>query len=302
MEALAGVFCALWTPTDQRGEILWPALDQHLAFVLESGVSGIMALGSTGEFIHLSLVQRKQVMERIVSSCKGRGRRVIANVSDAAYRNVIELGRHARAIGADCLSVLPPWYFPFSERDLTEFFRGVARETQAPLALYNYPEVTGKKLSIDLIRTIAGEANIVALKQSGSEFAYHTELLALGQELNIPVLTGADTRLEQALHLGCSGTISGLANAAPELFLALYENFRAGKGVEKETGLVAELEKQIQTLTFPLNVKAAIAARGFETGELKAPASRETCDNYERVVTALAGWFKAHCEPPVTMA
>src|SRR5215510_4908290 len=126
MESLHGIFCALWTPTDKRGKILWDAVDRHLAFLVESGIHGIMALGSTGEFIHLTIRQRKELLERVVYACRKRGLSVIANVSDVQIRNVVELACHARSNGVACFSVLPPWFLPLEQRDLAEFFIEVA--------------------------------------------------------------------------------------------------------------------------------------------------------------------------------
>src|SRR4051812_16841068 len=120
MERFEGIYCALWTPTDQNGDILWQPFEKHLAFVLGTPVKGIMALGSTGEFVHLTLTKRKQLLDRITAQCKARGRAVIANVSDIQIRNVMELARHAKEAGADCVSVLPPWYYAMEQRDLAE--------------------------------------------------------------------------------------------------------------------------------------------------------------------------------------
>src|SRR5437899_2996564 len=122
MEQFQGIYCALWTPTDVHGHVRWPELEKHLSFVLDRPVAGIMALGSTGEFVHLTLNQRQELLEKIVVRCKARGRQVIANVSDVQVRNAIELARSAKALGADCIAVLPPWFFPLEGRDLAEFF------------------------------------------------------------------------------------------------------------------------------------------------------------------------------------
>src|SRR5262245_20701261 len=122
MDRFEGIYCALWTPTDQTGEILWSSLERHLGWVLNSGIRGIMALGSTGEFVHLTLDQRKEVLERVTRAAKELGRQVIANVSDVQIRNAVALASHAKSIGVDCVSVLPPWFFPAEQRDLAEFF------------------------------------------------------------------------------------------------------------------------------------------------------------------------------------
>lgn len=282
----------MWTPADSSGEILWEALDRHLASVLDAGVQGIMALGSTGEFVHLTLAQRKALLERVIRACQARGRQVIANVSDVQVRNVIDLGRHAHAAGAHCLAVLPPWFFALEQRDLAEFFLTAARGVGAPIALYNYPEVTGKKISLETIEYVARRTKVMAVKQSGAEFEYHKELLRLGKQLGFDVLTGADMRLAEALSLGCVGTISGLANVVPRALSSIFENSGRGVASSDLTALVNDLLRQISRLNFPFNVQAAVAARGFETGAPKMPMSPETEKIYSAVVNDLTAWFQ----------
>jgi 4-hydroxy-tetrahydrodipicolinate synthase len=291
MDRFKGVFCALWTPTDDKGAILWEELERHLSFVLGTGVTGIMALGSTGEFLHLDIAARKALLQRIVRACQSRGRQVIANVSDVQIRNVVELARHAKDLGADCVAVLPPWFFPMEQRDLAEFFIEVARGSGAPLALYNFPEVTGKKIQLETIERVASKVPVAAVKQSGAEFEYHRDLLKLGQEMGFPVLTGSDTRLAEALELGCTGTVSGLANAIPEILNEIFEN--SGKGVASKelTARVNDLARRIAPLQFPLNVKATVEARGFASGAPKMPISGETREVYRGVVAELTDWF-----------
>jgi 4-hydroxy-tetrahydrodipicolinate synthase len=205
----------------------------------------------------------------------------------------MELAVHAAEAGAAVAAVLPPWYYPVAERDMIEFFTTVARASNLPLMLYNYPEVTGKKVSLETIRRVAGTVPLVAVKQSGAEFEYHNELLRLGQELGFVVLSGADTRFEETLKLGCSGTISGLANAAPEALHRIYENFRVGASSPAEGQLISSIAEAIRDLAFPLNVQAAVSGRGFESGVFKNPISKETRDAYDAAVSKVREIFQA---------
>src|SRR6185295_19307645 len=107
------------------------ALESNLSFVLDGGVQGIMALGSTGEFVHLRLEQRKALIERIIQVCKARGRKVIANVSDVQIRDVVDLARHAKSAGADCIALLPPWFYPMEQRDIAAFFIEAAQKSES---------------------------------------------------------------------------------------------------------------------------------------------------------------------------
>ncbi len=241
MEPLSGIFCALWIPTDDHGGVIWPALEQHLNWVLDSGVRGVMALGSTGEFPHLSLAQRKGILEKTVRICHGRALPVIANISDVQHRNVVELGRHARSLGVAAAAVLPPWFFPMQREDLAEFFIRIARQIELPLLLYNYPEVTGKKIELETVEQVARVVPVIAFKQSGAEFEYHHPLLQLAARLKFSLLTGADTRLAEALQLGCTGAVSGLANAAPDILSKIYENSHRGLPSSAQTELITKL-------------------------------------------------------------
>ena len=278
----------MWTPTDSEGEVLWTELDRHIDFLIGAGIHGFMALGSTAEFPHLSLNQRKQILKRIIR----RKLPVICNVSDVSHRNVIGLALHAKETGADAIAVLPPWFFPMAQRDLAEFFIKIAKESGMPLVLYNFPEVSGKRIEIETIRRTADAVKVVAVKQSGGEFDFRHKLHALGKEMGFSVLTGADTRLEEALKIGCTGTVSGLANAVPEVLCHVYKNY-ASRERSAESRFMSELGKRLSIIEFPLNVKAAIAARGFETGALKNPASQETANSYETLKADLEKFFAA---------
>jgi dihydrodipicolinate synthase/N-acetylneuraminate lyase len=290
MHTLAGVFCALWTPTDRSGAVLWPALEHNLKFVTDSGIHGFMALGSTAEFPHLTIPQRKEILARIARTQLP----VIANVSDVSHRVAIDLALHAKQVGAVAIAVLPPWFFPASQPDLAEFFITIAKNSGMPLVLYNFPEVTGKKIEIDTIQRVTGEVRVLAVKHSGADFSYHHDLLRLAQQHSFSVLTGADTRLGKCLMMGCSGTVSGLANAVPDVLVRLYNQVQKKETAPRECALMVELAERMAQIEFPFNVKAAIAARGYETGEAKNPVSSETFQRYETLLADLKALFNSH--------
>src|SRR5687768_13980388 len=102
MVKLKGVFCALWTPVDPDGEVLWEELERHVDFLVGAGIHGFMALGSTAEFPHLSINQRKQILKRLLR----RKLPTIANVSHVSHRTVIALAEHAKEAGAQAIAVL----------------------------------------------------------------------------------------------------------------------------------------------------------------------------------------------------
>jgi 4-hydroxy-tetrahydrodipicolinate synthase len=279
-----GIFCALWTPTNDQGRLIEPALRDHLAFIKSKAVNGLLVLGSTGEFPHLDMACRSRVME-IAAECAGP-LNLIVNVSDIRPAVVAELARLSRKIGAAAISLLPPYFYPVAQEDLVEFFVRAGESAGLPLFLYNFPERTGNRISLQTISAVADRIELAGIKQSGSEFAYHRELVQLGREKNFTVLTGADTRLAEALELGVTGCVSGLANAVPELVAGVYSAARSG-ATNNAAQRLNEVASLIEPLSFPLDVAAVMRARGLETGAFKSLLSAATKRQFERTVVEL---------------
>jgi 4-hydroxy-tetrahydrodipicolinate synthase len=282
-----GIIPALWTPTDAAGRVLEPALRQQLERVQDGGVHGLMVLGSTGEFPLLDLPERKRVLELVKPHAPGLP--AMAHVSDIRLPVVIELGRHAKSLGYEALSLLPPWYFRVAQDDLVEFFVRAGEACGLPLFLYNFPERTGNRLALETIAAVADRVRVVGVKQSGADFTYHRELVALGREKNFIVLTGADTRLAEAMDFGCTGCVSGIADALPKLMVTVYRAFKDHEpmAVAEATAKVKAVGALLDTLEFPLNVGALVEAAGLPAGEFKSAVSVRTAARQAELVVRL---------------
>jgi dihydrodipicolinate synthase/N-acetylneuraminate lyase len=284
-----GLTCALWTPTDEKGQLLDSALVGNIEFLKARGVRGILALGSTGEFLYLPPAKRKKIIERVAAVVHPM--RLMVNISDLDPVVVADLGRFAKQAGAQAVSVLPPFFFPMAQEDLLEFFVRAAEAAQLPLFLYNFPERAGNRIDLETIAAVADRVPLAGVKQSGNEFDYHAQLVQLGRQKRFVVVTGADTRLPEAFSLGVSGCVSGLSNAVPELVLDALESARRG-----ETSLaaerMAEVGRRIQPVRFPLDVAAAMEARGRPVGHHRSVISNTTQTRNEAVRSQLRELFQ----------
>lgn len=293
-----GVFVALAIPTDSRGRILRGALASHIAWLKDRGIHGILALGSTGEFVRFDLDERKALLELIAELAGTLP--VIANVSDIRLSVACELGRFARRLKLNGVSIMPPSFYPVSAADQLAYFERVAGAAGLPVMLYNFPELTGNRIGVETISTFAQRAPLFAIKQSGGEFSYHKELIALGGKKKFSVFTGADTRLQEAFHLGVSGCIGGLVNFVPEPMLELYGACR--KGTTGDVATASErmraVGREVDSLSFPLNVAAGIEARGLEPGVPKTAVSKESLCLYRKIVRSLRSKFREWRLPP----
>ena len=106
-----------------------------------------------------------------------------------------------------------PSYYEISSREMRSYLDLLVPQLPLPVMLYNFPELTGKRIDLATIAAFADRAPMCAIKQSGGEFAYHRELIALGREKNFSVFSGADTRLPEVFALGASGCIGATGSS-----------------------------------------------------------------------------------------
>jgi dihydrodipicolinate synthase/N-acetylneuraminate lyase len=287
----SGVFSAQWIPTDADGRLERATLAAHVAFEKSHGIGGLLALGSTGEFPHFTVDERKAVLATMAELAAPLP--VIANITDIRPRAAIELGRTAKSLGLAAMALMPPVFFPISQADMLAYFLRVADAVDLPVMLYNFPELTGKRIDLSTVAAFAERAPMCAIKQSGGEFTYHRELIALGREKNFVVMSGADTRLPEVFQQGAAGCIGGLVNMVPELMVMIDRVCRQGQPGDVTTAAAAmkEVGVIVDRLTFPLNVAAGLAARGFDPGAPKMVVSAESAQIYAGIVADLRAKF-----------
>lgn len=286
-----GILAALWLPTDAEGNLLKHELADNIAWLKGKGVHGVLALGSTGEFPQMTVEQRKDAVSTVIECAAPLP--VIVNISDIRPKAVAELGRHSRAAGAAAVAIMPPGFYPSTQDDVLAHCLNAADSSALPTFLYNFPELTGTRINLETVAKFADRADMAGIKQSGGEFEYHKELIALGKEKGFVVFSGSDTRLPEVLQLGAVGCIGGLVNIVPELMLHLYHVCKEGApgDINPACERVKYTGATVDRLTFPLNVAAGMAARGLSVGEPKATVSPESKIIYDGIVKDLGAAF-----------
>lgn len=289
----SGIYSAQWLPTDASGRLDRSSLAAHLEFEKSAGINGVLGLGSTGEFPHFSPDERKAVLATVAELAAPLP--VIANITDIRPKAAIELGRYAKSLGLPAVALMPPVFFPMSQDDILAYFLHVAEAVDLPVMLYNFPELTGKRIDLPTIAAFADRAPMCAIKQSGGEFAYHRELIALGREKNYAVMSGADTRLSEVFALGAAGCTGGLVNLVPELMVDIYRCSQEGRPADAAVSAarMVELGRVIDQLAFPPNVAAGLAARGFAPGVSKSILSPASQSLSRKIESELRGLFSA---------
>lgn len=132
----------------------------------ELGIDGVFVCGKQGEFFSMSLAERKRAFEVAVDACAGAGR-TIMSCSDQNLDVVLDLARHAEAVGADYIVVHAPVLHFVHDRDdiLFEYYRYISERVNIGIALWSHPD-SGYLMSPELCARIAELPNVVAIKYS----------------------------------------------------------------------------------------------------------------------------------------
>lgn len=286
-----GVLAALWLPSHSDGTLNRVALTRHIGWLGKTGIHGVLALGSTGEFVRMTLREREEAVAAIVELAAPLP--VLVNLSSIRLDEVIALGKASVRSGAAGAALMPPHFYPLSQPDVQEFFLRAAERIELPLYLYNFPELAGNRIDLETIARVADRAKLVGVKQSGGEFGYHRELVALGREKDFSVFSGADTRLPEVFALGASGAIGGLVNFVPELMVEIFRICHEGAAGEVAipAARMREVGRIVDQMKFPHNVACGIAARGFEPGPPRTVLSAESVALSQKIVSELTELF-----------
>ena len=226
----SGLMPAMVTPFDEHGEVDLRTTEVVIERLIDAGVDGIVALGSNGEFSHLTGDERKSFAEEVAKIVDGRVTLVIG-VGTSATREAVALARHAEGVGANGVIIVPPFYWKVGEEALFKHFAAVTESVDIPVLLYNFPMLTGIDLSPGLIASIASEyPNVAGLKDTVTEYSHIVNVLreVKPERPDFVVLAGFEDLILPALLAGGDGAVSGLSNVAPKLFVDLVRSVDEG--------------------------------------------------------------------------
>lgn len=227
MSAWEGVVASLITPLKDRGDAIdAEAMRKYCDFIIEKGVHGIFALGTTGEGPLLSLSERRTVAETVVAHVNKRIP-VIIHTGSITTKQTIELTGHCRDIGADAAGMVLPYYYRLDDQSIFTHFQRIADAVpDFPFFIYNIPQSTVNNLSPALFEKLINTIGTIAgVKTSNPDIFQIMDYISIAKE-RCTVFVGCDHLILPALFAGARGIVSGNCSALPEPFLDLYLAFK----------------------------------------------------------------------------
>jgi 1-pyrroline-4-hydroxy-2-carboxylate deaminase len=226
-----GVVPAITTPFKPDLSVDADLLRRQVEALVQSGCTGVVALGSLGEGGSLSFDEKKAVL-RLCREALGSRAALVAGVAAMTTAEAIRLAELGREAGCDGLMVLPPYVYRGDWRETEAHFSAVIRSTPLPCMLYNNPIAYGTDVLPGQIRTLAAALpNLVAVKESSTDVRRVTALRALLGD-RLALFVGVDDLILEGIQAGAVGWIAGLADALPEESVRLFDLATAGRVAE----------------------------------------------------------------------
>ena len=271
---IKGVIVPIITPVDEEEKIDEKALREQVDFVINGGLSGILAFGSNGEFYQVEEDEMERGLAIMVDQAKGRVP-VYFGIGAINTKKCVRLAKMAEKNGAAGISVLQPMFLKPTEEELYLHFKTIADAVPAlPMLLYNNPGRVGYSMSANLVEKLAHEVpNIVGMKDTSGDMTLTEEFIRRTRDVDFKVFGGKDTLLYVSLCVGAVGGVCTAGNFMPELITDVYNKFMAGDldGAKEAQFKLNPVRLSMDAASFPVAAKDMAKLRGLAAGDPYLP-------------------------------
>ena len=226
---IKGIVVPIITPLDTEERIDEARMRRQVDYVINGGVTGILAFGSNGEFYMVEEDEMERGLKIMVDQSAGRVP-VYFGIGAIRTQKCVRLAKMAAANGAACISVLQPMFLKPTETELFNHFKAIADAVpDKPVLLYNNPGRVGYTMSANLVDRLAHEVkNIVGMKDTSGDITQTSEFIRRTRDVDFKVFGGKDTLLYASLCHGAVGGVCTAANIMPEMVTEIYDKYVAG--------------------------------------------------------------------------
>ena len=281
MQRLHGAIAAAVTPLTEGARSLDPdSFGPLVGFLAAGGVDGLLACGTTGEGVLMTVRERRLVTEAFLA-VRPEGFQVAVHAGAQTTRDTVALAAHALEVGADAVAVIAPPYFPLGSRELFEHLRSAADACDPlPFYVYEFAARSGYAIPVDVVQQLRREqGNVAGMKVSDTPFDAIEPYLLDGMD----VFVGSEPLVRAAMERGAVGAVSGLASAWPDVVASLVHEHSPEAHVR-----VTELREKLEGIPFHAALKQVLTDRGVLLhGDVRPPLRGLTLEE-RTVLTAIS--------------
>jgi 4-hydroxy-tetrahydrodipicolinate synthase len=316
MVVFSGCYTALVTPMTSNRQVNYEGLRRLVEFQINEGVSGILAVGTTGESPTLDWKEHNKVIEKVYEHSGSKGL-TIAGTGSNSTQETMEGTEHAAQIGVKCVLLVDPYYNgPSSLEIRREYVEPVAKQfPDVQVIPYVIPGRTGTQLlPPDLAVLHQQYKNVTAVKEATGNLENMRQTRKLCGR-NFAILSGDDDKtftMMTTTEIAASGVISVMSNIAPRAVNDMAQYILNGK-VEEARNLCTALQPLFDMVTVktqeqtpfgpvtckarnPLACKTLMNVLGMPSGPCRQPLGKMTRNGLETVLAKARKVFEKDSE------
>lgn len=287
-----GTYVAMVTPFTEDRKVDEEGFRSNINFLIDQGVNGLVAAGTTGESATMGHEEHQKVIEIMVDEVDGRVQ-TIAGTGSNATSEAISLTKFADDINADAALVITPYYNKPQQHALVEHYRTVSEVSDIPIIAYNVPSRTGINVDVETVVELAKIDNVDAIKEASGSLDkvsdIYNALSREGLEDDFNILSGEDALTLPIMTIGGTGVISASANIDAKRMVLMVDSI-LNDDYARAFELHYEMLDVIRALFIesnPVPVKTAMNLMGLPAGPLRQPLWEMKEENLEVLKKAL---------------
>ena len=273
--SIKGSITALVTPMHENGDLDYNSLEKLINFQIDSGISGLVAVGTTGESATIDFSDHIKLIKFFVKSADGRVN-IIAGTGGNSTEEALLLTKAAKDSGADAALLVSPYYNKPPQEGIYRHHMKIADEVNLPQILYNVPSRTASFIEPETVLKLSLHENIIGIKDATGDMQNHKKVLDLCKKEidsdNFLLYSGDDFSFLEFLKLGGHGTISVTSNVVPNLVAnicnLINSNFQEAKKLDDS---LQNLNKNLFCESNPIPVKWALYQMGMIKKGIRLP-------------------------------
>ncbi len=232
-EKYRGIIPPILTPFTPDERVDRASLTRLVNYMIDNGIHGIWATGTTGEFATMRDMERVIAIETIAEAAAGRVP-VIACIADAGTERTVDMGLAIKDAGVDAVAATPPYYYSNSPDELLAHYRYIREKVDLPLFVYSIPQTVKVAVPPTVTAQLAKEGTVIGIKDSSGAGELLAQLVMLCDRENIDlrIVLGTRMRISSCKNVGVHGAVAGTANVMPEATVKAWEAGERGDAEE----------------------------------------------------------------------
>ena len=226
-----------------------------------------MVNGTTAENPTLTDDEKDQILKTVIETNASRVPIIVGTGTNNTDKS-IQASLRAKALGADAIMLITPYYLKTSQRGLIAHFESIANAVELPVILYNVPSRTNSTIEVETLVHLSKNPYIVALKDATNDFDYLAEIQSKIDTNTFALYSGNDDNIVNYYAQGGHGVISVVANVIPKAFQEIYTNANQR---ESRFRPISELLEALAIDINPIPIKYLASLEGFGKYELRLP-------------------------------